>query len=79
VRWLLNRLKSRIFGNFLDAREGTCNLLQIPFSGTLAPKLRLLLRSNVRVGDDPTGTQRTDDTDLGERIGLIAPTEKIDA
>src|ERR1700722_20541134 len=27
-------------------------------------------RRNVRVGDHPTGTQRTDDTELGERIGL---------
>jgi hypothetical protein len=28
-----------------------------------------------RVGDDPTGTRKIDDTKLGERIGLLPSTE----
>jgi hypothetical protein len=32
---------------------------------------------NVRLGDHPTGTPRTDDTELGERIGLNAPVEML--
>jgi hypothetical protein len=28
-----------------------------------------------RIGDKPPGTQKTDDTELGERIGLFPPVE----
>jgi hypothetical protein len=29
-------------------------------------------KTGVRVGDNPTGTQRTDDPELGERISLLS-------
>jgi hypothetical protein len=64
----------------MNARKDCSSLPQRMLFGMVAgelPPTRKLPQSGcyVRVGDHPTGTQRTDDTELGERIALFSTVE----
>jgi hypothetical protein len=61
-------LKSRVFGKFPCIGRSRGEIASIPVPGN-APWFGG--KPLVRNGDNPTGTQRTDDAEPDERIGLI--------